>query len=76
VAIDTEQIPSPLVKDKNVRDPEEIADAFNTHSLTITDKLGLYQEVRGDAISFLRGGIPRKFPGIKTIPTAETEIKV
>jgi hypothetical protein len=58
-----------------VRDPEEIADAFNTHFLRITDKLGLHQEVRSDAISFLREAIPRKFPGITTIPTTETEMK-
>jgi hypothetical protein len=31
--------------------------------------------VRGYAISFLREAYPRKFPGIKTIPTTETEIK-
>jgi hypothetical protein len=31
--------------------------------------------VRGDAISFLRQAFPRKFPGIKTIPTTETEIR-
>jgi hypothetical protein len=35
----------------------------------------LHQEVRGDAISFLEDAFPRKFPGIKTIPTTETEIK-
>jgi hypothetical protein len=32
--------------------------------------------VRADAISFLREAIPRKFPGIETIPTTETEIKI
>jgi hypothetical protein len=58
-----------------VRDPEEIANAFNTYFLTITDKLGLHQEGRGEAISFFREAIPRKFPGIKTIPSTGTEIK-
>jgi hypothetical protein len=43
--------------------------------LTIIDKLGLHQEVRDDAISYLREEIPRKFPGIKTIPTTETKKK-
>jgi hypothetical protein len=28
-----------------------------------------------DAISFLKEAFPRKFPGIKTIPTTKTEIK-
>jgi hypothetical protein len=31
--------------------------------------------VRGDAISNLKLVFLRKFPGIKTIPTTETEIK-
>jgi hypothetical protein len=35
----------------------------------------LHQEARGDAISFLKDAFPRKFPGIKTIPTTETERK-
>jgi hypothetical protein len=40
-----------------------------------TENLNLHQEVRGDTISFLEDAFPRKFPGIKTIPTTETEIK-
>jgi hypothetical protein len=35
----------------------------------------LHQEGRGGAISFLREAIPRKFPGVKTIPSTGTEIK-
>jgi hypothetical protein len=35
----------------------------------------LHQEVRGDAISFLEDSFPTKFPGIKIIPTTETQIK-
>jgi hypothetical protein len=35
----------------------------------------LHQQARGDAISFLKDAFPRKFPGIKTIPTTETELK-
>jgi hypothetical protein len=31
--------------------------------------------VRGDVISFLKEAFPRKLPGVKTIPTNETEIK-
>jgi hypothetical protein len=31
--------------------------------------------VRGDVIAFSKEEVPRKFPGIKTIPTTETEIK-
>jgi hypothetical protein len=42
--------------------------------LQITENLNFHQEERGD-ISFLKNAFPRKFPGIKTIPTTETEIK-
>jgi hypothetical protein len=58
-----------------VRDPVEIADAFNTYFITIRDKLGMHQEGRSGAISFLREAISRKFPGIKTIPSTGAEIK-
>jgi hypothetical protein len=56
-------------------DPEVIADDFNTFFLAITENLNLHQEVRGDAISFLKEAFPRKFTGIKTIPTTETEME-
>jgi hypothetical protein len=58
-----------------VKDPEEITDSFNTFLLTITENLNLRHEVGSDVISFLKEAFPRKFPGIKTIPTTETEIK-
>jgi hypothetical protein len=41
--------------------------------LTITENLNLNQEMRDYAISFLKEEFPRKFAGIKTIPTTETE---
>jgi uncharacterized protein (DUF2225 family) len=71
-----EQIPPLLLKDVELKDPEVIADAFNTFFLTITENLKLHQEVRRDAISFLKEALPRKFPDIKTIPAAELEIKM
>jgi hypothetical protein len=61
--------------DNQVKDPEVIADAFNTFLLIITENLNVHQEVKGDAISFLKEAFPTKFPDIKTIPTIETEIK-
>jgi hypothetical protein len=70
----TEQIPSLLINDEKVKDPKDIADAFNTFFLTIT-QINLHQEAGDDAISFLREAFPEKFPGIKTIPSMETEIK-
>jgi hypothetical protein len=67
----TEQIPSLLINNEKVKDPKDIVDAFNTFFLTITENLNFHQEIGDDAISFLR----EIFPGIKTIPTTETEIK-
>jgi hypothetical protein len=43
--------------------------------LQITENLSLHQEESGDVISFLKTAFPRKFPGIKTIPTTKTDKK-
>jgi hypothetical protein len=43
--------------------------------LQITENPNLLQEEKGDVISLLKNAFSRKFPGIKTIPTTETEIK-
>jgi hypothetical protein len=48
----TEQIPSLLINDEKLKDSEVIAVVFNTIFLSITENLNLFQEVRGDAISF------------------------
>jgi hypothetical protein len=66
----TEQIPFLLIKD-----PEELLMPSVLFFLTFTENLNLHQEVRGDAISFLKETFSRKFPHIKTISTTETEIK-
>jgi hypothetical protein len=50
--------------------------AVNAFFLTIAENLNLHHEVRGDAISSLKEAFLRKFPGIKNIPTIETEIKI
>jgi hypothetical protein len=69
----TGQIPS--LTNYEVKEPEVISDAVNALILTTSENLNLHQEVRGDAISFLKQAFPRKFPGIKIILTTETEIK-
>jgi hypothetical protein len=48
-----EQIPSLLIDDEEVKDPEVIADAFYFF-LRISENLNLHQEVRGDDISLLK----------------------
>jgi hypothetical protein len=60
----TDQIPSLLINDEKLKDPEVIADAFSTFFMTVTENLNLHQEVRDDAISFLKEAVLRKFPGI------------
>jgi hypothetical protein len=55
-------------------DPQIIADAFNTFFLQTIENLSLHQE-ESNVILFLKKAFPRKFPGIKTIPTTKTEIK-
>jgi hypothetical protein len=42
-----------------------------TFFLTITESLNLHKVEREDAVSFLKAA----FPGIKIIPTTETEMK-
>jgi hypothetical protein len=71
----TEQIPSLLINDEAVKDPEVIPDAFNTFFLKTAENLNLHQEVRGDAISSLKEAFPRNFSGVNIISTTETEIK-
>jgi hypothetical protein len=66
-----EQIPPVLINNKEVHEPQKIADAFNTFFLKITERLDLGWE----AFSFLKNAFPRKFLDFKTIPTTETEIK-
>jgi hypothetical protein len=48
----TQQIPSLLIDNEKLKDPEVIAHAFNTVFLEITENLNLCQEVRGDANYF------------------------
>jgi hypothetical protein len=69
----TKQIPSLLINDKKVKNPEVIAASFNTIFLTVTENVNLNQEVRADVISFLKEAFPKKFPCIKTIPTTEAD---
>jgi hypothetical protein len=64
-----------LTNNEKVKDPEPVASDFSNFFLTITESLNLPQVGREDAISFLKDAFPVKFPGIKIIPTTETEIK-
>lgn len=65
-----EQMPSLLINNK--KGSEKSADSLNGFFLTIADIFHLYQVRKEDAISLIKV----EFPGIKIIPTTETEIKV
>jgi hypothetical protein len=60
---------------KKLKDPKNVASAFNNFFITITEKLNLQQIAKGDAISTLKDSFPGNFPNIKIIPITETEIK-
>jgi hypothetical protein len=68
----TEQMPSLLTNNGEVKDPGTVANAFNNFFLKITESLNLLQMLREDAVSFLKVA----FSGIKIIPTTETEMKI
>jgi hypothetical protein len=68
-------VPSLLTNNEKVKDPGTLANAFNNDFLTITESLNLHQAGREDAVSFLKAAFPGKFPGIKIIPTTETEME-
>jgi len=63
------------VKDEKLKDPTDMANAFNNFFITITDKLNIQQIQQGDAISILKDSFPRNIPSMKIIPTTKAEIK-
>jgi hypothetical protein len=71
----TEQMPSLLINNEKVKDPEKIADVFNSFFQTIVESLNLHQVGKEDAILIFKRFISGKFPSIKTIPSTEAEIK-
>ena len=64
-----------LVNDEKLKDPTNMAKAFNNFIITITEKLNIQQIQQGDAISILKDSFPRNIPSIKIIPITETEMK-
>jgi hypothetical protein len=70
-----EWMPSVLTHNEKVKDPEKVADAFNSFFLTTAESSNLHQVGKEDAISFIKDSFPGNFPGIKIIPTTEAEIK-
>jgi len=63
------------VNDENLKDPRNVAKAFNNLFITITEKLSIQHIEEGDAISILKYSFPGNFPSIKIIPINEAESK-
>jgi hypothetical protein len=71
-----EQFPTILLNDGKVKDPTDVANAFNNFFIiTITEKLIVHPIQKGDVISILKRFTSRNLPSIKInpIPEAETE---
>jgi hypothetical protein len=58
-----------------LKDPRNVAKAFNNLFVTITEKLNIQQIEEGDAISILKDSFPGNFPSIKIILITEAESK-
>jgi hypothetical protein len=70
-----EQAPTLLVDDKKLKDPKNVANAFNNSYITISEKLNIQQIEKGDAVSILKDSFPGNFPSINITPITEAEIK-
>jgi len=63
------------VNDEKLKNPTNVANAFNNFCITITEKLNIQQLEKGDAISLLKDSFRGIFPNIKIIPITEAQIK-
>jgi hypothetical protein len=63
------------MSNEELTDPKNVANAFNTFFLTITEQLNIQQVENGDAVLFLEDSFPGNFPSMKRIPITEAEIK-
>jgi hypothetical protein len=48
----TEQMPSLLMNDEEIKDPEKVSNVFNSFFLSIAENLNLHQVGKDDPISF------------------------
>jgi hypothetical protein len=56
------------VNNEKLKDPTNVANAFNNFFKTITEKLNIQQTDTRDAVSILKASFPSNFLGIKIIP--------
>jgi len=63
------------VNDEKLKNPTDMASAFNNFFITITEKLNIQQIQKRDAISILKDSFPGNFPSKKIIPITDAEMK-
>jgi hypothetical protein len=68
-------MPSLLINDEKMKDPEKVVDVFSSFFLSIAENLNLHQVGKEDANAFLKDAFPCEFHGMKIVPTSEAEIK-
>jgi hypothetical protein len=61
----TEQMPSLLINDEKIRDPQKVADVFNDFFLSTAENLNLHQVGKDNPIPFLKDAFHCKFHGIR-----------
>jgi translation initiation factor 1 (eIF-1/SUI1) len=64
-----------LGNDKQLKDPRNVAIAFNNLFITIIEKFNIQQIEKGDAISILKDSFRGYIPCIQIIPISEAEVK-
>jgi len=70
-----EQVPTLLVNDEKLKVLTNMAIAFNSFFITITEKFNIQHIEKGAAISILTNSLPGNFPSIKINPIIEAGIK-
>jgi hypothetical protein len=70
----TEQIPSLLINDEKIKEPEKVADVFSSY-FNCCENLILHQVGKEDPISFLKDSLPCRFHSIKIVLTSEAQIR-
>jgi hypothetical protein len=63
-----------LANDEKLKDPTDVANAFNNFFITVTEKISVQQIEKLYAILILKDSFPGNFASIKIIPINEAEI--
>ena len=62
------------MNDEKLKDPTDVANAFNNFFITVTEKLSIQEIGKDYAILILKDSFPGNFLSIKIIPISEAEI--